>query len=156
MHLLAALCCSMRHNSGFSILLKDTSACRFFGKTGDRTADLQVGGRPLYPLRHSRPLVSLCHCSLTCLLLADRSGTLCFSVEPSNSRLVVLFILRWGWSEIRWYWKQINFPWAAVHLTYLKHSDVWFYSGSRDPLYQRLGNSSCTNFLMHRGALQRR
>ena len=54
-HLLAALCCSMRPNSGFSILLKDTSACRF-GKTGDRTADcLQVGGRPLYPLSHSRP-----------------------------------------------------------------------------------------------------
>ena len=47
MHLLAALCCSKRHNSGFSILLKDTSACRFFGKTGDCTADLQVGGRPL-------------------------------------------------------------------------------------------------------------
>ena len=44
----------MRHNSGFSILLKDTSACRFFfGKTGDQTADLQVGGRPLYPLSHS-------------------------------------------------------------------------------------------------------
>ena len=39
---------------GFSILLKDTLACRFFGKTGDRTADLQVGGRPLYPLSHSR------------------------------------------------------------------------------------------------------
>ena len=28
--LLAAFCCSMRHNSGFCILLKDTSACRFF------------------------------------------------------------------------------------------------------------------------------
>ena len=26
-----------------------------FGKTGDQTADLQVGGRPLYPLSHSRP-----------------------------------------------------------------------------------------------------
>ena len=54
-HLLAALCCSMRHNLGFSILLKDTSACRFVGKTGDRTANLQVGGQPLYPLSHSRP-----------------------------------------------------------------------------------------------------
>ena len=53
MHLLAALCFSKRHNSGFSILLKDTSACRF-GKTWDRTADLQVGGWPLYPLSHSR------------------------------------------------------------------------------------------------------
>ena len=54
-HLLAALCCSMRHNSGFSILLKDISACRFlFGKTGDRTADLQVGGRPLYSISLSR------------------------------------------------------------------------------------------------------
>ena len=29
-HLLAALCRSMRHNYGFSILLKDTSACRLF------------------------------------------------------------------------------------------------------------------------------
>ena len=33
--ILAALCCSMRHNSGFSILLKDTSACRsFLGRLG--------------------------------------------------------------------------------------------------------------------------
>ena len=31
---------------------KDTSACRF-GKNGDQTADLQIGGRPLYPLSHS-------------------------------------------------------------------------------------------------------
>ena len=52
MHLLAALCCSMRHNSGFSILLKDTSACRYFL---GRLENLQVGGRPLYPLSHSRP-----------------------------------------------------------------------------------------------------
>ena len=47
--------CSMRHNSGFSILLKDTSACRFFGKTRDWTVDLEDGGRPLYPLSHSPP-----------------------------------------------------------------------------------------------------
>ena len=26
------------------------------GMTGDQTADLQVGGRPLYPLSHSRPI----------------------------------------------------------------------------------------------------
>ena len=53
-HLLAAICCSMRDNLGFSILLKDTSACRFFfAKTGDQTADLQVGRQPLYPLSHS-------------------------------------------------------------------------------------------------------
>ena len=33
--LLAAICCSMRHSSGFSILLKDTSACRdFLGRLG--------------------------------------------------------------------------------------------------------------------------
>ena len=56
-HLLAALCCSMRHNSGFSILLKDTSACRFFGlgsncrHSGWRTTTLhpqiimKLGGR---------------------------------------------------------------------------------------------------------------
>ena len=67
---IAALCCSMRHNWGFSILLKDTSACRF-GKTGDRTADLQVGGRPhfipsataahrhpIYPKEYRSPEVS--------------------------------------------------------------------------------------------------
>ena len=60
MHLLAALCCSKRHNSGFSILLKDTSACRF-GKTGDQTADLQVGGRPLYPSATATPTSTAVH-----------------------------------------------------------------------------------------------
>ena len=53
MHLLAALCCSMRGNSGFSILLKDTSACRW-GRLG---IELTTSGwrTTTLPLSHSRP-----------------------------------------------------------------------------------------------------
>ena len=53
MHLLSALCCSMRGNSGFRILPKDTSACRW-ERLGSNC--LASGWRtPLYPSATATP-----------------------------------------------------------------------------------------------------
>ena len=81
----------MRHNSGFSILLKDTSACRFFGKTGDRTADLQVGGWPLFP--HSCP-------SLVRYISGTPSGNF-FKFGSKCSLELRDKLVRIWWSEVK-------------------------------------------------------
>ena len=55
-HLLAALCRSMRGNSGFSILPKDTSACRW-GRLGIELPTFRLEAAAL-PLSHSQVDVS--------------------------------------------------------------------------------------------------
>ena len=66
-HLLAALCCSMRGNSGFSILPKDTSACRW-GRLGMNCRPSGWRTTAL-PLSHSRPITIIINVHLTVALL---------------------------------------------------------------------------------------
>ena len=58
-HLLAGLCCSMRHNSGFSILPKDTSACRL-GRLGLEPLTFRLADDHSTPSGTAAPKVLKC------------------------------------------------------------------------------------------------
>ena len=82
-------------------------------KTGDRNADLQVGGRPLYPLSHSRP-----YCVPDCV-----PG--CYTTSSNN------FYLK----KVRMAWEQVQAAAAAQSVSLLYSVDVVGWWDSFSPPY---------------------